>query len=506
MSDSFVFDETMGRFNVLDLVSVALPPEFHWVQEEIEDESACGANFYAFDSRDRETLLAFVTVADASKDPTEPDVSALTDHDEQAVVDSLKRDISGLLAKDGREVVEWGPCRLWPMDMLSGLLVCYDTEGDGHLLRNISYRASVKGRKVVLIGGYPVPLHDVLSDPIYGVIAGATLLSGGSALAPLSRVSSDDPPRKVLADHFQSVGELPIAGGWGYSAEDACVIVKDDPAALPGLEFDGRRVQSVFVEKRIYEEMIVSRPEGHKFSGIGWNLIRQEGYRGEGRTFDKLTFEVTAFPDKDWEELKTEWEGPNGYESPNFNLAAHQRKRAERKLRLVREFWFDITSCETISLFGITFPWALRGLVRGGSTNYELTHPGLGYSVPYSGDDITVTVYIYDGGVPDIPADLNDQVVEDHFRSALGEVMQSKLYQKVEHGEAYGVGRDDKGVEFLCGEFFVVDNEGVNKDSYLYFATFNGKFVKLRVSLPSREDSSAIAELLWPEVPTGVLN
>jgi hypothetical protein len=63
-----------------------------------------------------------------------------------------------------------------------------------------------------------------------------------------------------------------------------------------------------------------------------------------GRQYDVLTFEVTALPDKDWEELKTEWEGPNGHGSPGFDADAHLEKRNSRTIRYTTHFWFDITS------------------------------------------------------------------------------------------------------------------------------------------------------------------
>jgi len=91
-------------------------------------------------------------------------------------------------------------------------------------------------------------------------------------------------------------------------------------------------VEYVFVEKRIYEEMIIFRPEGEKFSGIKWNLLEQSMLYDDGRVFDRLIFEITAFPDNAWEELKAEFEGPQGY-GPDFDAEEHQRKRQEKMVR-----------------------------------------------------------------------------------------------------------------------------------------------------------------------------
>ena len=152
-------------------------------------------------------------------------------------------------------------------------------------------------------------------------------------------------PRKVLAQDFKSHGgELPIHGGWGYAQADACIIDKHDPIVDPTVPFDGVGIEYIFVEKRIYEEMIIFRPENEKFSGICWDLEIQKLIHVGDRMFDQLIFDVTAFLDKDWEELKVEYEGPKGYGTPWFDEHAHEVKRKNKMVCLKSEFWFDITS------------------------------------------------------------------------------------------------------------------------------------------------------------------
>jgi hypothetical protein len=162
---------------------------------------------------------------------------------------------------------------------------------------------------------------------------------------PIFPVSTVKPPRKVLAEHFKSLGgELPISGGWGYTKKDACIIDKTDPVVDPTIPFNGVGLEYIFVEKRIYEEMIIFRPVGEKFSGIDWKLLKQQLIHDGGRAFDNLVFEINAFKDNDWNELKAKFEGPKGYGSSNFDSDAHEKKRQEKIIRFTREFWFDVTS------------------------------------------------------------------------------------------------------------------------------------------------------------------
>jgi hypothetical protein len=159
-----------------------------------------------------------------------------------------------------------------------------------------------------------------------------------------SPIQSPISPRQVLAKHFKTIGELPIRGGWGYTKADACIIDKDDPVVNPATPFAGMNLQYLFVEKRIYEELIMSRPKGEQFNGIQWKLLTQELVPDGARVFDRLVFAITALSDADWDELNAEWGDPDWHASNTFGVAAHHHKREERMLRIEREFWFDITS------------------------------------------------------------------------------------------------------------------------------------------------------------------
>ena len=162
----------------------------------------------------------------------------------------------------------------------------------------------------------------------------------------IDRISSFELPRQIITEHFKL--PLPISGGWGYTKDDVVIIVKPkiDPIVNKSMPFDGIGIEYVFVEKRIYEELIIFRPEGERFSDISWKLLRQELIERESddRVYDKLTFEITALPNNDFEELKAEGKGPEGFKNPSFDIEAHEKKREERTLRYVREYWFDITS------------------------------------------------------------------------------------------------------------------------------------------------------------------
>jgi hypothetical protein len=155
----------------------------------------------------------------------------------------------------------------------------------------------------------------------------------------LPKIKSVETPRKILATHFKFLnGELPIHGGWGYTQTDTCIINRNDNSIDPDLPFDWGEVEKFFVKNRTFEEMIISPPVGEKFTAIRWNLQKQNIAMTRGRVLDHLIFEITALREQDWED-------PEKNGGPYFDLLVFEKKRQEKMVRLIREFWFDITSC-----------------------------------------------------------------------------------------------------------------------------------------------------------------
>ena len=154
-------------------------------------------------------------------------------------------------------------------------------------------------------------------------------------------IYSKETPRQIIFDDFKKSidGELPIAGGWGYTKEDAVIIDKNDPTVPTGLPFDGVAIEYIVVEKRIYEELIIFSLLGEPHAGIGWKQLSQKLETHNERDYDILTYEVTAFSKSDWLCLKEDLKGSDG-----SGLVEHGKKRDEKIISYTTEYWFDITS------------------------------------------------------------------------------------------------------------------------------------------------------------------
>lgn len=157
----------------------------------------------------------------------------------------------------------------------------------------------------------------------------------------LDLLDTRESPRQIILEDFQI--DLPISGGWGYSIDTACIINKNDPTVNQEIPFNGVELEYVFVEKRIYEEMIIFREKDQAFAGIRWELEKQELFFENERAFDKLIFNVIGFSEKIWNELTSRFDSIE--KSDNWDMLEELNSyRASNAFKFIREFYFDITS------------------------------------------------------------------------------------------------------------------------------------------------------------------
>jgi hypothetical protein len=164
----------------------------------------------------------------------------------------------------------------------------------------------------------------------------------GEVHASIQPVETKDFLRDVLAQDFpRECSNLPISGGWGYTQADAVLFLRDlfsqqqQPDFVP-LEY-------LFVQKIVYEELIIFRPKDYRFSGIELKLDTQNLIQTEKRKYDLLKCKIMCWADWHWDQLKSEWEQNDFGRNPAFDMKAHEAKRVSSKVNYERSFWFDIT-------------------------------------------------------------------------------------------------------------------------------------------------------------------
>ena len=299
-------------------------------------------------------------------------------------------------------------------------------------------------------------------------------------------------PRQVIRELYPEIDILPISGGWGMEQEDACIIDKNDPAALPGFAFDSLSIIETYVEKFIYIRLINARDDGDSYCDISWKLGQRKTIVENDRIYEVMQYDISAIPEAKWECLKKDWE--DGQFVSDFDIKSHIQQRNDARHEIPMYFWFDVTSCFSCSLFGIDLPWAIGDFLRGAITDYESQQTGLGYSVAYNRINtpcITSTIYLYSHGHDDIPGDLQDESVVDYFKFLLEDIQsvnQNNLNQQCELKNASFFGAPDAPPLYLYAEFDVISDEDRNK-TMLYLRTHDGRFLKIRQTLPEDEKS-----------------
>jgi len=145
-----------------------------------------------------------------------------------------------------------------------------------------------------------------------------------------------------------------------------------------------------------------------------------------------------------------------------------------------------------VSYFGLTFPDRIGGARIGPVTDFEKTDPGLGYGVRYDKPGWVIDVYIYDDGIGPVPADLESTVVQSQLKQAQGDIFGLQKrgdYANVSLKRSY-VLRDAGGrPRFLCADYTFVRKGMGNVDSFLCLTSWNGRFVKFRLTTGERPGS-----------------
>lgn len=145
--------------------------------------------------------------------------------------------------------------------------------------------------------------------------------------------------------------DFTVSGGWGYTQEDACVFdFGDEYSDLPieirrtVMDDSSVRLQRLFFERRVYEEIIHSPlPGTPDLHCLKWQKIRQSLIHGEdGRVYDRIDYLVSGFLEEDLCFLKTDHEeclAKDDEEGIKRNL----KMADERIVKYDSVCWFDIS-------------------------------------------------------------------------------------------------------------------------------------------------------------------
>jgi hypothetical protein len=159
-------------------------------------------------------------------------------------------------------------------------------------------------------------------------------------------------------------------------------------------------------------------------------------------------------------------------------------------------------------VYGLSIPDRVGSLVYGQTIDFESKSPGLGYALRFGGrPGWMVDVYLYDLGLKSIPDDAESDVLKDQLAQARGDIFELAkrgTYANVTEKGDFNLPSTGKP-RFICATFRYLRGERVDIDaeSYLCLSSWNGKFVKVRMSAPTgtltRADATSFVQA-WIEL------
>lgn len=177
IQNSELIDPEQGIFSILGLVTLRLGGPYWWQTEDIDEETAIGAIFRAYerenleDDVDKDVLdVASITVVDVTDDPSERDVSLIEQADIPLLDESLHMGIEKQLAADGMKLTKWMSSHLNKSESLQNLVTAYIANDQGKERQFIAVRMKVKGRKVVAVGIFDIAKKDKLAAPVFNIL------------------------------------------------------------------------------------------------------------------------------------------------------------------------------------------------------------------------------------------------------------------------------------------------------------------------------------------------
>ncbi len=149
---------------------------------------------------------------------------------------------------------------------------------------------------------------------------------------------------------------------------------------------------------------------------------------------------------------------------------------------------------------GIILPLEIEGLLLGEKHVYD--EPGLGESVPYNGDGIVVTLYIYNMDLDDLKDDPNHTRIKKELSNAIGDVKGAEelgVYARVKIPDAATLLESENNFSFLSIpiSYDQVQNmrtreaiEPLSRSSLIGMGIYKNHFIKLRYSFEPGEDQA----------------
>ena len=150
----------------------------------------------------------------------------------------------------------------------------------------------------------------------------------------------------------------------------------------------------------------------------------------------------------------------------------------------------------SVNVFGLKAPEEITGFTLNDSTNFEKIRPGDGYGLDYSQSGWKLDVFIYDLKRAAIPDDAKSAIVRAEFERARADAFLAQprgLYAQVYLRRNFTIDDAAKRTRFQCAAFHLTRDGAKPQDGFLCVTAWNNKFVKLRLTTLSDNNTEADA-------------
>jgi len=144
-------------------------------------------------------------------------------------------------------------------------------------------------------------------------------------------LQSDDDLREIIKSAFDT--DLDIEGSWGYTQNLATILnYRETPLS---------QFEHMFASMRAYIEMNMTKEKNDRYGSINLNEIAREQFTLKTKTYDKITYRVTAMKEDIYASFIAAYK--EGYGKETFDISEHFKQR--EKATLIREVihWFDVS-------------------------------------------------------------------------------------------------------------------------------------------------------------------
>jgi len=150
----------------------------------------------------------------------------------------------------------------------------------------------------------------------------------------------------------------------------------------------------------------------------------------------------------------------------------------------------------SVNVFGLKAPEEIEGFTLNDSTNFEKIKPGDGFGLDYSQSGWKLDVFIYDFKRAAIPDDAKSAIVKAEFERARAEAFLAQprgLYAQVYLRRNFTIEDAVKRTRFQCAAFHLTRDGAKPQDGFLCVTSWNNKFVKLRLTTLSDNNTETTA-------------